>query len=319
MTRALPGVWDAVLNSPVLLNLPFGPWGGGAWFRKLAEGAVDFVQVADEGDPVLLLAWQRFARDAILDPNSESDFKEFVQGFHQRDIFRRRGTRVVLSRWFSWVRAAAEALPQRHELFAVLLYLGIRLGYVSDRSAVWPGGGGPLASSAGGTAGGLEDDDDAVGLDAAGSGVGDGSKAVAACPQPAAVAACPQPAAVAACPPPAAASHSPHWLRRLAPQPQGPREDEKEAVAGGASDKKVDDLRRKCKNTLHAALHLAADEDMWFKMAVIVSGVGPVCTAHGKNAHRCRSPESVREWYSSMACVCVWGGGGGGGGPKPNK
>ncbi len=107
---------------------------------------------------------------------------------------------MVLSRWFSWVRAGAEALSQRHELFAVLLYLGIRLGYVSDRRAVWPGGGGPLASSAGGTAGGLEDDD-AVGLDAAGSGVGDGSKAVAACPQPAAVAACPQPAAVAACPP----------------------------------------------------------------------------------------------------------------------
>ena len=225
------------------------------------EAGEDYFEFANSEDPILQLIWQRHCRDTVQDPANSEAFEAFIANLPWSRTFTAKGKRVVLSRWFSWMEAGREVYPRRHELMAVLLFLGLTLGSVHSSREVFR--------------------KDPWGLPAA-----------AACPQldpRGSEAACSQRAAsvAAAC-----------------PQPQGPElgaADVKETVAHGHSDEDVATLRSRCKDTLHASLLVAADDDLWSSVGMIMAASRSVWQAHSRHAATCRGPHDVMQWYASQA------------------
>lgn len=293
---ALAGLWSTILKSSMLFNLPFGPWGGAKWFRKMCEAGEEYFQVSNAEDPILQVIWQRHCRDAAQDPGDSEAFMAWLVGLPWSKTFTAKGTRVVLSRWFSWMHAARDVYPRRHALLAVLLFLGVTSGYVKSSGQVfrkdpWELPGAAKGCQLGSEAACAQPD---AGRSAAAAASAQPATDEAACPQPgtgggAIEAACPQPAArdAAAC-----------------PQTQGSgiaAAEEKETVAHGQSDEQVANLRHRCKNTLHASLVVAADDDLWTSVGMILVATRAVTQAHGRHASFCRAPTNVMRWYAGQA------------------
>lgn len=258
-----------ILKSTLLFNLPFGPWGGASWFQKMKEGWAEYMDVTSPNDPILTLIWQRHCRDTG-DPSLVCDseaFEEFIRGLRWAKTIQRKGTRVTLSRWFSWMDAAEDCFGRRHEILAVLLFLCVSQGLADHSRHIFAKD--PWGSCA-----------------AVGSRVVDGEAACSPRPQVACVeAACSQHMAgraAAACSQPVAATA-------------------KESTAHGQSDEDVNSLRRRCKNTLHASCVVAADDSLWTSVAQILVVVRAVHTTHRHHAHYCRSREMVTQWYAAQS------------------
>ena len=130
------GLWSTVLLSSVVFNLAFGPWQGSAWWRKLQEGGAEYAAKAEVGDLLLDEFYEAICRDIGAEAYGDAAHKEeILQHATAGRLQQRKGERVTLSRWFSWMRAAQDHDALWHSRLLVITAIGLSLGLWKDAHA----------------------------------------------------------------------------------------------------------------------------------------------------------------------------------------
>ena len=68
-------LWSTVLLSTIVYNLAYGPWQGTAWWRKLQEGAAEFLAGAQPGDRLLDEFYLDICEDVGEEPYGNEEHK----------------------------------------------------------------------------------------------------------------------------------------------------------------------------------------------------------------------------------------------------
>jgi hypothetical protein len=101
------GLWHCVLLSTVLYNLSHGPWDGSAWFQKLREGAAEYWAKAEAGDPLVEVLYEPLCADLQEEAAGTPEHKlQVLSQAVSSSLVRKKGEKVALRRWFSWVGAS---------------------------------------------------------------------------------------------------------------------------------------------------------------------------------------------------------------------
>jgi len=121
---------DARHLSTVLFNLNMGPFESGAWWQQVVEGCREYRSMATPADPL----FQHFLKD-ILEERGEHDMLGDAE--HQEQVLAslpavlaNKGSKVPRSRWFHFVDCARAHDRIWSSRALVLLYVGLRAGYV---------------------------------------------------------------------------------------------------------------------------------------------------------------------------------------------
>ena len=259
------GLWWAVLLTSVAFNLPYGPWQGSAWFGKLQEGAAHLLEHSPSGSKLTDALYAAMCNDRGEEPTGAAAHRKQVLRDNLRGkAFERKGPRVALKRWFSWLQAAAWHDECWHSRLLVILFLGMKSRvYKSAADTPYFGG---AEGKFGGAAEQVESSDDET------------KDAKEAAKVPAAAK--------------AASSKAPSH-----PEDEGAAEDRR--VATGNVE--VAALRKKCKNTLYVAAAALSTSGLQRQVRLITALANPLYDVHAENARDARAPPDVLFYYVSMA------------------
>ena len=123
------GLWSVVLLTTVVFNLAYGPWKGSAWWRKLQEGGAELAATAGVGDQLLEEFYEPICQDLGVEAFGDAEHKaEILEFATAGQLQARRGERVTLRRWFSWMVAAQDHDQVWHARLLVITSIGLRLG-----------------------------------------------------------------------------------------------------------------------------------------------------------------------------------------------
>ena len=126
--------WWAVLLTTVSLNLAYGPFEGGTWFRKLVEGAEDLFARTTAADPLFCRLYEGLCKDRGMQPTGDPLEKvALLAELETSPLFEAKGKRVALNRWFSWLAAAKDQDAQWHLKLWVILHIGQGSGLYKKR------------------------------------------------------------------------------------------------------------------------------------------------------------------------------------------
>ena len=133
------GVWWCVLLTSIVYNMAYGPWEGQAWFAKLQEGAREYWSHASVADPLFLSVYENICRDRGEEPDDSAVHKlPLISELVDASLYQRKGPRVALRRWFSWVGAAMYHNSEWHLRLLTILSIGLKLGlYKSKEDMPW--------------------------------------------------------------------------------------------------------------------------------------------------------------------------------------
>ena len=120
----------ALLLSTVLYNLSHGPWDGSAWFRKLREGASEYWSKAEAGDPLPEVLYESlcldFQEEAVGTPERKL---QVLNRAVDSNVVRKKGEKVALRRWFSWIGASRAHDKLWHARLLFISAIGFSLGF----------------------------------------------------------------------------------------------------------------------------------------------------------------------------------------------
>jgi len=119
-----------VLLSTVLYNLSHGPWDGSAWFRKLREGASEYWSKAEAGDPLLEVLYESLCLDFQEEAVGTPEHKlQVLNQAVDSNVVRKKGEKVALRRWFSWIGASRAHDKLWHARLLFISAIGFSLGF----------------------------------------------------------------------------------------------------------------------------------------------------------------------------------------------
>lgn len=125
------GLKPVVLLCTILFNLSWGPWASCGWFEKIKEEAAAYWATSGPEDPIfqhLLHRIKVHSSDWSEAMDLESD-DATCSSLCESSFLLRKGPKVLLSRWASWLKCMREWAPQWHKRLLLLLVYGISHGY----------------------------------------------------------------------------------------------------------------------------------------------------------------------------------------------
>ena len=106
------GLWYVILLICVVFSLPFGPWEGQAWFRKIQEMAETAFTRLTSANPMFAGLYEYICHGIGVKPEGSAEHRQMVfNRVFASDAFKVQGEKVSLRRWFSWLAAAHVYLP----------------------------------------------------------------------------------------------------------------------------------------------------------------------------------------------------------------
>eukprot|EP00974_Lingulodinium_polyedra_P007333 697549-Lingulodinium_polyedra.AAC.1 len=125
------------------MNLTYGPWEGAGWFEKLRSAALEHFAHDDPSSPL----WREFYALVCRDLQEQAlgtmtHRRELLQEVSSGEAFGKKGDRVTLKRWFSWMSACPYHDRVWHSRLLAITSLGIQLGVYQSWEEV-PLWGGP--------------------------------------------------------------------------------------------------------------------------------------------------------------------------------
>ena len=127
-------LWHVVILTTAVLNLPFGPWNGSAWFHKVYQAALELIARDSAGAGTLFnFLYARICADRGEAPRGTTAHRAcIVQSLTHSELFESKGEKVALRRWFAWMGAWADKDNQWHGLLLVLVFVGVAQGVYKD-------------------------------------------------------------------------------------------------------------------------------------------------------------------------------------------
>lgn len=129
------GCWPFILIHTILLNLFLGPWNGSQWWEELCEAARLYFQESGSNDalfqhylPALIV--ELGMTDKAADPGIG---EEIFQMMKEAKIWKSRGSKVSLGRWFNVLERSAEYDKEWTIIALVMTYLGLQLGFATKK------------------------------------------------------------------------------------------------------------------------------------------------------------------------------------------
>lgn len=126
---------ESRMLSTLLFNLNIGPFESAAWWQQVKDAISEYVSIAADDDPLLEHMWAD-----IIDERGEHAFANDPQ--HRRvvlqslpSMLKNKGSKVPRSRWFHFVDVCEEHDKVWSCRLLALLYLGLRLGWVTAEGA----------------------------------------------------------------------------------------------------------------------------------------------------------------------------------------
>ena len=277
-------LWHVVIMMTVVYNMPHGPWDSGAWFNKIRKIAITMVESMTSANPLFTPFYELVCADMGVTPRGDAEHKAMVwQTLFGGSIFRLRGEKVSLRRWFGWLAASDLYLPKWHSILLSIVCLGQVMNVYKDWTDV------PLwaeqvswvrnqacdeeVSDDGedempGSEDSDDDDEDHPNVRHARREMPDAAEARAAAE---------------------AVEGAKHVV-----------EDDKGAVKENPKET-MQQIRANSKNTCFACGFILSRENGRRQVAMITEMCRPVWTAHSKHASECRDPEAVAAWYQESA------------------
>ena len=265
-------LWWVVLITTIVVNLPFGPWEGGTWWERMVSQAADMSVRSSSDSPLFTILYELIARDLGETATGTSQhmktiFSEMVYG----NIFQKKGEKVALRRWFSWV-AGIDSLDCRwNNWLCTLINIGLSKGYYKTYQDVpmWKGNLRPLPA-------GDDDDDDDDNADVEGHDPisdemrqqqqddRDKKQAEAAT---------------------AAASSS---TAKVPSEDKATTQSTKDEVAA---------LRKKCLNTMYVCVAVLCKPGLQDLSRMVATIIRPIWSEHSDNARTVRGMDGARSFY----------------------
>ena len=126
------GLNKILLLSIILLNLSWGPWMGEAWFQRIREEAANYVKLGGPEDAVFLIMLTRIALEEGQSEARGTQAQAIWDELGYSEFFLRKGQRVLLTRWGSWVHAMLGWVSMWSKRTLILLVYGTQMGYATD-------------------------------------------------------------------------------------------------------------------------------------------------------------------------------------------
>lgn len=126
-----------VLLCTILFNLSWGPWASCSWFEQLKEEASAYWSTASSSDPIFQHLRERIRRHSG-DCSEAADFQTDEETFSalcESSFLLRKGSKVLLSRWGSWLKCMRSWAPQWHKRLLLLWVYGITHGFCKKGAA----------------------------------------------------------------------------------------------------------------------------------------------------------------------------------------
>lgn len=125
------GLRPHIVLLTVAINAPYGPWSGQGFWGQLQEVLKDWMAVADLSTDLLVESM----RDQLLrDQGISNDGVNLADGLAVLRSWAggdwAKGSKISVSRWFQFVRAAEEFDHKWHSYLLVLTFLGLRGGWL---------------------------------------------------------------------------------------------------------------------------------------------------------------------------------------------
>lgn len=123
-----------LLETLVLLNLPFGPWLSEGFYAQMQEAIVVYSRHGSSQDPLFMQMYPKIAHDKRTDDSGEygtaDHEKQTFADFLGDRAWQQKGTKVKLRSFFKWQEAVSEhLLPSWHSRLLLLLWMGLQLGW----------------------------------------------------------------------------------------------------------------------------------------------------------------------------------------------
>ena len=122
-------LWDVVVLTTVVYNMPHGPWDGGMWFNKVRGVAEDVIRNMNASNPLFTAMYHLICNDlGLVAAGSPSHKAQVLEMVLSGDAFQVRGAKVSLRRGLSWFASSNQHLPLRHQRLMALIALGQATG-----------------------------------------------------------------------------------------------------------------------------------------------------------------------------------------------
>jgi len=129
---SLAGLKSTVILCTILFNLSWGPWTNCSWFEQLRDEAATYFKIASPSDPIfqsMLASMQADSDSGSLAACGPDAAELTCDGLCEVSFLRKKGSRVLLSRWASWLKCMREWTPMWHSRSLLLLVYGITHGF----------------------------------------------------------------------------------------------------------------------------------------------------------------------------------------------
>lgn len=132
-------LWWVSLLTRIPFNMSFGPWNGSKWWRVAQAGGKEVVAKESTTNPLFVSLYPHLSREGGEAPSwTPAHMKAVLQAVSFKPLVRKKGERVMLRRWFSWMKSAALHLQHWHS--AVLIYYSVAMHlrlYKQARDTPW--------------------------------------------------------------------------------------------------------------------------------------------------------------------------------------
>ena len=242
------GLWWVILMSTIVYNMPHGPWESCAFWSNIVDMATDYARRASWTSQLFKVLYESICNDlSQLAIGSVDHMKTIFDSCLETRVFKRKGEKVALRRWFGWVDAAHSFDSVFHSFLLVLICLGMTNGIYKTVQDL------PLWTCA---------DSERIGLVAVDDNPPPDDDEVEG--------------AVA----PAEAQAADDETQRAPGQNLKADEDK-----GKVTDKdEINKLFRKCKNTIHVATTILCIDNVQYLIRMLLTLLKPIRSEHAANA-----------------------------------
>ena len=123
------GLWWVILMSTIVYNMPHGPWESCAFWSKIVDMATDYARRSSWTSQLFKVLYESICNDlSQLATGSVAHMNTIFDSCLETMVFKRKGEKVALRRWFGWVDAAHSFDSVFHSFLLVLICLGMTNG-----------------------------------------------------------------------------------------------------------------------------------------------------------------------------------------------
>ena len=129
------GIWLAVLEVALAVNMPAGPYDGASWFHQMSTAAQRFTASTTHEDPLFQASYDAISLDlgsGILpeDHGTLSHENTVHNAVPRMEVFQNKGSKVKMCRWFNWFEGAKRLLSCWHVMVMILTFFLVQDGVI---------------------------------------------------------------------------------------------------------------------------------------------------------------------------------------------